>query len=248
MADSTPVNSHLEFEDPQREYRTVEPWAVGGLVLGVLSASALLGGLLWLMAGVGVVANLVALGRLRRDANRSGRGAALCGLALSIIFGVAPGAQMAASRVLLARQAQEVADQFLEFLRQDSPEKALMLRFTPDRRRPFDELLWTFYRGNAEVKGELELFVQHPLIRTLLALGSRADVRFYKTSTVATEGTRGLVHYYYTVTYPDTDGKKTFFVSLLMERKPTAMPDINPWRVADFSGGGDPRAALPKKQ
>ena len=247
MAESTAANSHIEFDDPQREYRTIEPWAVGGLALGVLSAPALFGGVLWLLAGVAGVAGVIALRRLRRDPSRGGRSVALVGLALSIIFGVAPAAQILASRVLLSRQARPVADQFLEFLREDSPEKAMMLRFAPDRRRPFDELLWTYYRGDAEARKELEQFVQHPLIRTLLALGSRAEVRLYKTSAVGTDGPRGLVHYWYTVTYPDEDKKKTFFVSLVLERNPTETPGINPWRVAEFHGGGDPRKQLKGK-
>jgi hypothetical protein len=248
MPESATGSSLTESHDPQQDYRTIEPWAVGGLVLGVLSAVAMFGGLLWLLAGLGVVANLVALRRIHRNANRSGRGAALLGLSLSVIFSVAPGAQMAASRLILARQAREVADQFFEFLREDSPEKAMSLRFAPDQRRPFDELMWTYFRNDNEAKAQLRVFVATPVVRTILAIGPRADIRFYKTRSVATEGSRGLVSYYYTVTYPDGDGKKTFFVDVLMERNPTVKPGINPWRVTGLLPARDPRMGFAKKQ
>jgi len=241
MPESASGNTLSELHDPQQDYRTIEPWAVGGLLLGVLSVVAMFGGLPWLLPGLGIVVNLVALRRIHRNANRSGRGAALFGLALSVIFAVAPGAQMAASRLILPRQAREVADQFFQFLREQSPEKALMLRYAPDKRRPFDEMLWTYFRNDKESNDHLRIFVEAPVVRTILELGPRADIRFYGTRGVATDGSRGLVTYYYTVTYPDGDGKKTFFVNVLMERKPTFKPGINPWRVAGIVGGFDPR-------
>jgi hypothetical protein len=245
MAESAPERSPAEFADPEREYRAVEPWAVGGLLLGLLSPAALLGSLLLLVPPVGLLVNLVALARLSRDANRTGRPAALGGLALSVVFIVAPMAQMATSWVLLSRQARDVADQFLEYLREGSPEKAQILRFAPDQRQPLDELLWTYFRNNAEAKGNLIAFVANPTVRTILELGGRAQVRFYKTAGVATAGTRGVVTYYYTVTYPAAGpqrfrGKKTFLVAVVLERKPTRNPDINPWRVVDVDGGFDP--------
>ena len=245
MADSAPASSLANFDDPERDYRSVEPWAVGGLLLGLLSPAAMLGSLALLLPALGLAANLVALARLRQDSNRSGRTAALAGLALSVIFGVAPMARVATSWLLLSRQAREVADQFFEYLREDSPEKALMLQFSPDLRQPPDELLWTYYRNDVEAKGLLKAFVERPVVRTLLELGPRAQVRFYKTKSVITEGTRGIVHYYYTVTYPDAGpqsagGKKSFFVAVALERKPTRTPGLNPWRVADVQGGFDP--------
>ncbi len=242
------AGSLTEFHDPQQDYRTVEPLAVVGLVLGMISVFSMLGGPVWLLAGVAAVVNLLALRRIGSDSNRSGRGAALAGLALSVVFGVAPGAQILSSRLILSRQAREVSDQFFEFLREQNPEKAMMLRFAPDKRRPFDETSWTYFRNNKESRGHLVGFVNTPVVRTLLTLGPKADIRFYKTNGVATEGSRGLVDYYYTVTYPDGDKKKTFFVDVLMERKPTHNPGINPWRVMGIVGGFDPATGPPREE
>ncbi|HEV3136494.1 MAG TPA: hypothetical protein VGZ26_01295, partial [Pirellulales bacterium] len=109
-----------------------------------------------------------------------------------------------------------------------------------DYRQPMTEDLWIFYSRNSDANRDLLEFVQDPLVRTLLALGDRAQVRFYKTTRVDTSGSTALVHYWYTVTYPDPLGKKTFFVRIMLERKPTERASVNPWSVKLFSGGFDP--------
>ncbi|MGD9720643.1 MAG: hypothetical protein AB7O59_16430 [Pirellulales bacterium] len=249
MADFAPAEPMTD-DDPERGYRTVEPLAIVGALLGLLSVVSLFGGVLWLMAALAAAVNVMALRRIASDTNRSGRAAALVGLGLSLVFLVAPAGQKAMNWWLLSRQARPVADQFFAYLREDSPEKATTLRFAPDFRRPFDELLWTYFRNDEEARANLLGFVRHPVIRTLLALGPQADVRFYRASSVATDGSRGLVGLDYSVTYPDQDGKKTFFVTVLMERKPTTRPDINPWRIMDVVGGINPNdpTAAPKKK
>jgi hypothetical protein len=236
-----------EFDEPEVPYRSVDAWAVWGLILGLLSIAALAGGVMWLVALVSVGVNLIALRRIKNDASRSGRGAALMGLGLSVMFAVTPWAQAGANQVVLARQGREVTEQFLEYLRERSPEKALQLRFAPDRRQPIDETLWTYFRNDADSRNALLKFVELPAIRTLLALGPRAEYRFYKTSSVVSDGSRGLAHYYYTVTYPDdpegdANHKKTFFVSVVAERNRTVKPGVHPWRISNFSAGFDPAA------
>ncbi len=163
MADSSIASPLSQPDDPHAEYRTVEPWAVGGVLLGLLSAVAMFGGVLWLVAAVGVVANLVALARIRRDRHRDGRPAALLGLALSITFAIAPVAQAASSKWLLSRQARPVAMLFLQFLSEDSPEKAIDLRFGPDQRMPLDDQLWANFRHNPEARDLLTKFVENPV-------------------------------------------------------------------------------------
>ncbi len=228
--------------DPQRDYKVVERWAVGGLLLGVFSPLTLIAPILWLVPLFGIAANLVALRRIKLDTNLVGRNAAILGLMLSIVFSIAPPAQYVASYAILSRQARPIADQWFEYLRQGSPEKALVLKMAPDYRQPIEDGdgLWIFYRHDGEANRDLRRFVQNPLVRTLLALGEKAEVRFYKTTMVGTDGSLALVNYWYTVTYADRGGTKTFFVRMLLERKPPQKPSLNPWRVSDFSGGFDP--------
>lgn len=243
MAEPFAENLHRQSGEPELEYRSVEPWAIAGLVLGLLSPLALLSSVLWLAPLFGIAVNALALRRLQQDGNRAGRAAALAGLGLSVLFGVVPVAQMATDYVLLKDQPREMADQFLEYLRHDEPGKALMLRTVPDFRKSQDddEAVKLFFRNNQEAKADLAKFVQLPVARTILALGERADIRFFANMGVATRGDRAQVDYCYTVTFDDEQGKKkTFLVGLIMERKPTQNPELNPWRVQDFMGPIDP--------
>jgi hypothetical protein len=243
MTESSSVDLPSSSSAEEMEYRAAEPWAVIGLLAGFLAPLALLGGLMTMVAVLAIVANLVALVRLKREPWRTGRAAAIVGLALAVLFTAAPIAQWATSYVLLSTQPREMADQWFELLRQGSPEKALRLRFAPDQRPPLDDGLWLHFRHDDDAKAELRAFVTDPVVRALLALGERAQVRFYKTHSVVSEGTLAGVQYVYTVTFPDVDGKKTFFVSLILERKPTNDPRLNPWRVKTHFAGKSPPGA-----
>jgi hypothetical protein len=235
MAESFAENLHQQSGEPELEYRSVEPWAIAGLVLGLLSPIALLSSVLWLTPLFGIAANALALRRLQQDGNRAGRAAALAGLGLSVLFGVVPVAQMAADYMLLKDQPRELADRFLEYLQHDEPRKALMLRSVPDFRKSLDddEAVKLFFRNNKEAKADLEKFVQLPIARTILALGERAKIRFFATLGVGTRGDRAQVNYCYTVTFDDEQGKKKTLL-------PTQNSDLNPWRVQDFLGPIDP--------
>lgn len=225
------------------EYRSVELWAVIALVLGFLSPLALFGTLWFLVPAAGMLAALVALVRIHADAHKIGRIVALSGLCLCITFAVAPLAQWATSQVVLRNQPRELADKFFEYLLQGQPEKAVLLRVVPDYRMPLDdsESIWLSMRYDQEAGGEMAQFVKEPLIRTLLALGTSAEAKYYRTVVVATDGDRALVDYWYTITYTDDDGKKkTFLAGVLLERMPTKNESLSPWRVKKFTGGFDP--------
>jgi hypothetical protein len=245
MVDSSPAPSLRESADPDLEYRSVEPWAIGGLLAVLLAPLAMIGPILIIFPVLAILANLMALVRLKQNPGHTGRAAALLGLGLSVAFAAAPPARTLADRVLVGHQARPLADAFFEFLRQGSPEKALLLKVAPDSRQQLNDELWTFYRHDNEAKRELLGFVNDPTVWTLLTLGKRAEVRYYKTTAIATEGTRALVNYWYTVTYNDEAGKKTtFLVRILMERNPTRTPGLHPWRVKDMGGGVDPEKSI----
>ena len=244
MAEPFAANPHQQSGEPELEYRSVEPWAIGGLLLGLLSPVALLSSVLWLAPLFGIAANALALRRLNQEANRVGRSAALIGLGLSVLFSVVPIAQTVTDFFVLSAQPREMADQFLEYLRQDDPRKALMLRAVPDLRKSVDndEAVKLFFQNNHEARTDLAKFVELPTARIIMALGERADIRYYATTGVGTDGDRAQVSYWYTVTFDDEQGKKkTFLVGVVMDRKPTQNPELNPWRVQDFMGPINPK-------
>jgi hypothetical protein len=166
---------------------------------------------------------------------------ALAAIGLAAFFLALAGGRLVSAQLLVIRQARPVADRFFEYLRARQPEKAALLNWTPDYRHPLDEDKWLLFKSNDEAKAELKKFVGSPIVRMLLALGDRADVRFYRAARVGVSGNVAQVDYWYTITFVDDDGrKKTYFCSIVLERKPTRDPELNPWRVLDFGGGFNP--------
>jgi hypothetical protein len=243
MVDSRAVRSFQPEMEENAEYRSIDPAALLGLALGLVSAAAMAETVLWLIPPAGILVSVIALRRIRQDPTRIGRAVALLGLGLSVFFGTAPLAQMLTTHELLSRQARPVADQWFEYLRQRHPEKALWLQSTPDARPALDEDGWFFYRHDKDGKARLTKFVAIPLVRALLELGPDAQVRFYKATESRNEWSHGQVDCWYTVTFTDTEGrKKTFLVGLLMERSPTRREGISPWHIRDAVGGANPSA------
>jgi hypothetical protein len=240
MVDSSPTGTLDSAGDSELNYESVEPWAIVALLLGLLAPAALAAPLLWFLPILGLLAAAAALRKISRATGRPGRWLSLVGLALSAFFLTTAVARVASTHWLLARQARPVADQFVEFLREGSPEKALMLNRSAEFRHPLDEGMWSYFRRNEDARKELTAFVRDKTIRMILALGNRAEVRYYRTSAAGNWGDTAQVDLWYTVTFTDTDGrKKTYILGLLMERRATD-PDLNPWRVRDYAGGIDP--------
>jgi hypothetical protein len=72
-------------------------------------------------------------------------------------------------------------------------------------------------------------------------LGERADVRYYRAARVGIRGSDAQVDYWYTITFTDDDGrKKTYFCSVILERKPLTDHELNPWRIMKLTGGFNP--------
>ncbi len=245
MADASTEPLDAANDEGGLEYRTTEPWAIVAMLLGFVSPLAFIAPVLWLVPILGALAAFRALAKLRQSPERSGRPVALVGLALAIFCLAAPIARAATTRWLLGPQARVVSDQFIEYLREGSPEKALDLHFAPDYRPPLDEGLWTFVQNDVEAQRMLREMLKRPAIRMLLNLGKKTDVRFYRTSGVVVGSKATLVDERYTVTFTDQNGKrKTILLGILMERKGVQNPDVNPWRVRDFViGGGAPAAS-----
>jgi len=235
MADTATTHS-LESADDSPDYRTVEPLAIIAALLGITAPLVLFNSLLCVLPIIGGATAVIALTRIARDPARTGRAAALAGLALATFFLALALARYGSEQWLLGRQSRPVADQFMESLRARSPEQAVLLQAAPDDRPPVDDGLWSFIRNDVEMRQKLEKLVARPEIRMLLALGDKADVRFYKTNAASAGKAIALVDNWYTVTFTDTDDKKkTILFGVFLERRPVMNSELNPWRVRDFT-------------
>jgi len=225
-----------------RDYGAVSRWSVAAVGLGIISFLALFSPLLLLLPALGVFAARRAIQEIRESEHALiGRKAALTGLALSVMFFSAVPAQYAASRVILVRQADAFARQWFEMLRDRQPLKAHHLEIEPPVRLPASRFaqLPSHYRSKEGGRDEIKFFVAEPLVRALLELGPKAQVRFYSNEAFVQEGKRQRVTNVYAVTYPADKQKKTFFVRLELERTGNSDSAEN-WRVASYRGGVHP--------
>ena len=223
------------------QYRALSTLAVVGLIWGLLAPLAMIHPLLWGAPLLGILFSGLALRRIARYAPALvGRKAALLGLTLSLLFGTAAPANRLVYRWLVRREGRQFAFQWFGFLARGQPQKAYQLTLAPKYRQPLDDKLWDFYREGPRWQEELEHYVARPLVRTLLALGEQARasgepirsgptqvamgekavVRYYQTTSQWQTGEGDRVVQVYAVTYQDDQGdeRKTFFVALNLQR------------------------------
>lgn len=237
MTEPSPLETSSEVDDDALEYRSLEPLAIVSVLLGLASPLAIFQPLLAVVPILGLLTALVAFVKIGGERARSGRGVALVGLVLSTFFLALPLARYASAQFMLRGQAVPVASEFLERLRQQRPEQALLLQMAPDYRPPIDDGLWSYYRNDEEARTQLEAFVKQPFVRMLLALGPDADVKFLKVNGIGAGNQLALADLHYTVTFTDEDGqRKTLIVGILLERRAQPMnAELNPWRIREVT-------------
>jgi hypothetical protein len=223
-------------------YRAVSGLALLGLLLGLISALALLVPAFWTAAIAGIIVNVVAL---RRIAARSpalvGRKAALVGVTLSAIFFAAIPADWLTYRWLVRNEAQKYAATWFDYLRAGQPHKAYELTVGPMSRDRVDDNLWEFFREGTEERAMLAGFLRRPAVGALMALKNKATVRYYDTESQWFDKESDHVYQTYAVTYPDSEGLKTFFVGLVLDRMAESRTNHAYWQISRIDGGVKPK-------
>jgi hypothetical protein len=234
----------VHITDPQdtelAAYRALPGQAVLGLIFGLLAPLAMVDPLLWIMPALGAVMSWWALRRIRDNAPAmAGRGMAWAGLTLSLLLLAAAPTDWLLYRGLIRREAQQFSALWFRYLLHDEPQKAHQLTTRPQFREALDARLWAVYRNSPELRGDLENYVKRPLVRTLLALGPRAQVRYYDTIGQSHEGGREFVEQAYAVTYEEEGQRKSFFVVVRLARMKFVSGEAG-WRILQTEAGVRP--------
>ncbi len=225
-------------EADREEYRAVSGLAVTALVLGVLSVAALVDLLAWLFPVAGILTSGLAIAQIARQRPELvGRKAAVAGLLLSLLFGSMAVGHWVSYRWLVQREARAVGMAWFERLARGQPQLAHQLTLAPDDRQPPRSDAWAAYRTSRTLHEALEQYVAEPLLRTLLALGQQAAVRFYATEDLDGPAGDEVVAQLYAVTF-EKDGQKTsFFVRMVVRRAAAEIPDRAAWQIVGVEGG-----------
>ncbi len=244
MRPSVPDIHITDSQDAEfAEYRALPGQAVVGLIFGLLSPLALVSPMLWIVPVVGVFFGGWALRRIQKHpAEYTGRTLAWAGLSFSLLLAAAAPTDWLVFRRMVRDEARQFSAQWFHYLADDrpAPEKAFQLTLPPQSRQPLGGSLWGYYRGTPKQRQALEGYVQTPLVRTLLALGPKAVVRFYDTIGQAHDDNEDFVEQCYAVTYEEGGELKSFFVGVQMQR--TKVSDgASDWRVVQAAGGVKPQ-------
>jgi hypothetical protein len=212
-------------------YRALSGLAIAGLLLGIVTPLALLTPWLWILPLAGLILSASGLRRIARDPTAlTGRKMAWTGLLISLVVAVAAPTDWLYYRWVLRNDARQFSSLWLRCLTHDEPHKAFQLCQRPQERRPLDDSLWAYYRNDQKQQNSLRTYVASPLVRTLLALGPRAVVRFYDTVDQEEYDNGDLVSLTYAVTYEEEGEKKSFFITIESLRSNAGNGDAG-WRI-----------------
>lgn len=220
------------------EYRSVSRVAIFGLLLGIASPLAWLGPYAWSIPAVALVVSVVGLIRIGRpELGLTGRRAAIAGICLALICGIGAPTRYFGYRYLVQREGLQFTMQWFEHLRNGDIMYAHQMALPISQRRPVDDDLLEYYRLHPELASQLKSYSNYQIVRTLLELGDRANVRLYRRLGVSNYGTTEEMLDEFAVTYDDNGVKKTFFLYVLSERHYDAFRGRGQWRIADVRVG-----------
>ena len=196
--------------------------------------------LLWALPALGTIFSVWGLRRIRsRKGELIGRKLAWPGLILSLLFLALAPADLLAYRWMIRSEARQFSALWFRYLSQEEPQKAFQLYQSPQFRQPLDDRLWDYYRHTPQQRDALNKFVKLPVVRTLLALGPKAQVRFYQTGGEGREDDNDWVDQYYAATYEEQGERKSFFVLVHMSRQKLGNGQAG-WRILNAEGGVRP--------
>lgn len=220
------------------EYRSVSKLAVVALILGIASALAWIGPYAWAIPVVALCVSLISLARINRPAlGLSGRKAAIGGLCLALIFGIGAPTRYYTYRYLVQREGLQFAMQWFEHIRNGDVEYAHQMAVPITQRQPTTDDLSRFYREHPQSAAELRVYADSALVRTLLELGDRANVRIYHRFGVSVSPLTDELLDEFAVTYEENGEKKTFFLYVLLERHFNSFSGRGHWRISDIRVG-----------
>jgi hypothetical protein len=226
------------------EYKSLSGWAVAGLIFGLLSPAALVVPMLWSVPLAGLIINSWALWKIKQNyPSLLGRKAAMLGAWLSLLFVVAGISDWFYYRWRIQAEAQQVALFWFDLLAKNRPELAFQLNLSSAVRQPLDARIWEFYKDSERWRTALKNFVaegkpdQPPqLVRTLLALGDSAQVRYLSTLSQVRLDSDESLNQLYAVTFVQSGEKKTFLVNVQLLRSRLSNGHAF-WQILGAQGG-----------
>jgi hypothetical protein len=213
-------------------YRPLSGLAVAGFVVSLLSVSAFLGAVMWSVAGLAIMLNLAAL-RHVAVTSRKGAGLARAGLVVAVMMLTAAASYDVWREFVGRRQAQRVAEQWIEAMLQGDLRRAHQLSVPPSRREIDVDRLEEIYGKNPTLTKDLEGYAQIETVRDVAQIARwpqtapPALVSLAQDSSAYQEG----ADLEYELRYEEDGEQKSFPFVLPLLRDRANSPHVHGWRV-----------------
>ncbi len=225
-------------DDTDPTYRRLSPLAVLSAVAGLASATALVAPLLRIVPVAGVVLALMALCSItQRSESLTGRGLALFGLALSILFGVGAVVKDSVEQRLHRAAAGEVAEKFLTLLAEDKLAEAFELTLDFSQRRSADAAA-EYYAANPTAAERLKTFEAERLVSEVKPL-DKPKVELVDPGVAQLNASRVAIAPVYLL----TAGDRKLYAIVQLDRAPARLGQVAAWRVASYAPTSPPASS-----
>ncbi len=228
---STPPNSLFsqrwnDGDEGENNYARLSIMSLLAFIVALASFLVFLTPWLAFLPAVGILLALLATHSIRRsEGGLTGLRLAHLGLGLSVVSLAAVSVLWPVYRVGIQSEADRFFRIWFRAVQEgDIPQAKELQSYYWSRPKHDDpEKWWTDQYANKYAHRAVHVYVEDKLLRIMLALGSKADVRYYKMLSLSTEEAKDVAVAVYSVTYAREDGQKeTFFVKMSGER---TLPD-----------------------
>ncbi len=236
----SPPDSWSDGSDAEMPYSRLSILALTAFCVSLLSLLVFLTGWLAFLPFLAILLACVALRSIHRaEGALFGRALGQTALSLSIIAIVS----FSVWRPLYQSGIRHEADQFFRIWFQTIQDGNVPLGLEMQHyyywgrgNHHLAEEWWPFQYNDEFRHADLRSFLDNKIVRLLLALGEKADIRFYKTLSQTTQPSKNEVQSIYSVTYEDEAGaKKTFFVKMVGEKAyPEGAFRAAGWRLTPY--------------
>lgn len=229
---------HTEDVEQVESYRTMSKLALASLLLGLAAPVCLFAPLLFVIPVLGATLGIAALRRIAKsDEMLAGRGAAVCGLAISVFMIASAMSYAAVVQQLRANQASKFGQQWISLLLDGKRSEAFQLTVAGSRPAPPPE---PGAPPGRPVANPYDQFTENASIKLIEAAGAGASIRLDRT--VAYEarprGQFTVMQDFLVTPKTSEPGGKTagqpIGVTLTLDRSATDTPNPPEWSVRNF--------------
>ena len=227
---------HDDQEGMESEgYRAISKTSVMAFVLGMLSLLAPVFPAFWIFPLFGLLMALVALLRMNRaESNLAGKGLAITGLLMALLFGSMGLARYYGHKAILNSQAEEFGVRWFGLLSQGSTFKAHQLVMDPKQRVSNQVILSEQYKNDVKLQDALKEFVGEELIQGVLAKKEHVSFTLVKNVSHRRDQQTIYINQIYHITIQEGGTTRVVPIELKISCQFDKIAGQTYWTIADY--------------